>query len=438
VELANVPTLTDLQDTSTYRCESGVPVFRPHRRYVKDRYGKPTDRVKYEVTDDDLYEICANSNATAEQDCHFPRQTIGHVRFDNGPEHQQPAKWIGHAINYRVGMMPNGAKVILADMITHKDHWDESRKFPYRSAEYNWKSKRIGGVARLLRDPALGLGTTKYEDDASFTCYAEAMMEPQAGQVPPGMDAGTLNPDEAVVADRMWSYFLAKNPGLATLQAAAPSGTNGELPEGDQKPKPEENEEGEAAKRGEGEQEGDEEDGDEGDEEGEERTPPGKKKLKKKKPNEDGNVSKNSAETVTVEAYAALEGEVTTLRESNKNMLKRIVTGTLDQLENVEKYEFDRAELETELLAATDDAARDKIVARVKKYNRKKDGSTVEVLQGGTGVEQLNTVATAGVAQPDGTVAPGATAEQFNKATIYARVNKVDFHTALAAVRAGK
>jgi hypothetical protein len=422
MEMANVPTMAALRDTSTYRCESGIPVFRPHVRYVLDINRTPTDKVKYKVTDEDLEEICRNSNAVVEKDCHFPRHTIGHVDFSAKPEHAQPAKYIGHAVNYRVGLMPNHEKVVLADLYTHRDHWEESRKFPYRSAEYNWKSKKIGGVARVLRDPALGLGTTTYEDESSYTCYAEPMMDkpgeaPTAGggktpvsqhpspATPPGMNMGDLNPDEAVLADRLWAYYAAKNPGLSSLQAA-PSGTNGGLPETDQKPEPEENEEGAAAKAGKGEEEDDE------NEEGEGRTPPAKKK---KKPSEDDDVSKNE-NAPTVEAYAALEGEVKTLREENAKLKadgeKGKVAAILAQLSDVEKYEFD-ADDEMTLMLPLDAAGRKVRADKIRKNSKKKDDETVVVLEGNAGTEQL----------PGTQVASGMSAERYAKVMKHYQAN---------------
>lgn len=393
MELANVPTIDSLRDSSTYRCESGIPVFRPHVRHALDVNGQPTDRVKYAVTDDDLEEICQNSNATVERDCHFPRSTIGHVNFKpNCPEHAQPAKWTGYAVNYRVGVMPAGDKVILADIYTHRDFVEECRGYPYRSAEYNWKSKRIGGVARILRDPALGLGTTPYQDDDSYTCYAEAVMTPDPSAGNP-MSGGDLNPDEAVLADRLWSYFAAKYPGLASAAAgSAPTGPDG-LPEGDQKPEPEESEDEQREKA----------EGEESEDDDEEESVPGKspvaKPKKKKKPSEDDDVSKNAEGTVTVEMYQASQDEVKTLRASlatkDAEVQKAKVAVILDQLEKVEHYEFDRAEVETEMLAL-DEAGRTKKAENIRKFNKKTDGGAVQVLEGNVGVSQLPGSETAG------------------------------------------
>jgi hypothetical protein len=410
LELANVPTLNDLQNSETFGCRRGVPVFRPHTRYVLGRDGRPNfDKIKYVVTEDDLPEVCRNSNEQVERDCHFPRQTIGHVLLrPDAVEHEQPAKLIGHVVNYRVGRMPNGDKVVLADLYTRNSLAEEADKFPYRSAEYNWRTKRIGGVARLLKDPALGLGTMEaYESHQSFTCYAEAVMdendpkepktpeakpdknadEQQKPPVPPKQESD-LNPDEAVVADRFWSYFACKYPAVAALAASVASGTNTGMPEGDQRPSPPEDEDGEKAKL---EPRPDEEFEDDDDGEG---LPPKKKKAKT--PDEDGDVSKNAAPTVDVEAYAALQGEVETLRKDNKDLreaqAKRDVAAIVTGLVEVEHYELDtddQAILTAELLPM-DDAGRKKKADFVRKTCKQKAGyeGTIQVLEGNSGVTQ--------------------------------------------------
>lgn len=404
MEIANVQTLAGLQASPEYRCEKAVPVFRPHTRYMMGLDGRPTDRVKYVVSEEDLQEICDNSNAAILDDCHFPRQTIGHISFKGVPETKQPAEWNGYAVNYRVGMMPNGKQVILADLYTHNDYWEKSRKYPYRSSEYNWKSKKISGVARILRDPALGLGTTPYQDDEnSLTCYAEVVMEPQAG-TPGAMNAGDLNPDEAVMADRLWAYFVAKNPGMSQLAAAAPSGTNGGLPEADQKPEPD---------KGRKEQEAESEEEDEEDEEEEEK---GKeKKAKKKKPEEESDVSKNN-DTPTVEAYAALEGQVKakdqTIAELRAEIEKGKVNSLLDTLSDVEKYEFDRDE-EFALMLPMSEDARKKRADSIRKHNKQKDSETVDVLHD-----------TGGVKLHDGKAASGMDAARYDRVMRHFLANK--------------
>lgn len=371
LEIANIPSLEHL-DQGGFSVERGIPVMRPHKVYAKGADGKPDfEKVQYEVTESDLEEICLNSNKPADEEGHFPRLTIGHTsKLVGFPEFEQPAKWIGAAVRYRVGVMPkSGSKVLLADLYTSNDLEGEARGFPYRSAEYNWKERRICGVARLLKDPALHLGTVMY-DAESHLSYGGGMETGEQNDAnldsPP---VAPLNPDEAVAADRLWAYLCGKYEGLKNLESSCASGTNTSLPE--QKPKPAHNLDGKNE-----------------DEEVEHKEAP----------------VDNSAELATLRAENA---------ELKSKLIKGAVKADLDRLELVENLEFDRSEAEV-VMFERDDAGRTRYVESIRKFGRKKAGKAGQE----TPIQVLETEAT---------VVPGfdqkkLTQEQFR--TIQAHIAK--------------
>lgn len=356
MEIANIPNLEHL-DQGGFVVERGIPVMRPHRVYEMGADGKPDlTKLQYEVTEADLEEICSNANKPAEESGHFPRFTIGHTIKTKGfPEFEQPAKWIGAAVKYRVGQMPkSGAKVILADLYTQSDLEECSKGFPYRSAEYNWKEKRICGVAKLLKDPALHLGTVMCEAEShlSYGGGMETSSSEADETTEPKLDCGPahapLNPDEAVAADRLWAYFVGKNDGLKNLAASA---TNTALP--DQKPEP-------AHKPG-------DELEDESDDEPEDDDPGSDKKPEDE---EDEDMSKLQANDLVVAENEALKIQVSGL---NTRLAQAAIKAELDRLELVENLEFDRAEAEVVMLER-DEAGRGRYVESVRKFGRKKAG----------------------------------------------------------------
>jgi hypothetical protein len=379
------PLYADLNDPAKYHVERGVAVFRPHKRPVfKD--GKPTGEIKYEVTDADLNEIVANSNASVTESYHYPRHTIGHVVPGLSEELRQPAKLIGVAMNYRVAKYPNGKPVVVADLYTKKDRWGVAQEFPYRSAEYNWQTKKIRGVARLLQDPALELGTLAYSDPGQTVVYAEAVMsddEPRddeaagkppakGGQTPPakpgekGPDGkpkpgeetdqlkavfGDLNPDEVVAAQRLVKWLEAKYPKLADA-FKAPAG---EVP--DQRPAP-------AAKEDPAEpEETSVPPGAEGDRKGSQDNKPGAKP----KADEAAPMSQNADPNKTVETLQA---------ELNELRVERLLDGLV-----AERYQFDRADVKDTLMLVPADKRDAKVAALKKSLKKAPDAEpAVEVL----------------------------------------------------------
>lgn len=359
------PLSADLRNPAKYVIERGIPVFRPHKRQeIVD--GKLTGKVKYEVTEADLEEIARNSNEAVEKSFHYPRQTIGHVVPGLADEKSQPAKLIGYAWNYRLARYASGDAVLVADLAVQRDQVDEAKKFPYRSAEYNWKTKKIRGVARLLQDPALELGT--YQDAGDTVAYAEAVMDkpnekPGAGDKaesgdskpakPSGLDLktvfGDLNPDEVVAAERLVKWLEAKYPELGKLTKVKA----GEVP--DQRPAPAADEDP--------------------DDEPEETSDPAADQPDKSgqqakgQPNKDDesrSMSQNADHTQTVER---LQAELDDLRVEQ-------------MISSLSAFEFDRDDVKDTLkrVPAADRAAK---LEKMKKSMRPKPNSTpsIEVLQ---------------------------------------------------------
>jgi hypothetical protein len=386
------PLFADLADPEKYHVERGVPVFKPHTRYeIVD--GKLSTKVKYRVSNEELQEICNNSNAALRDFYHYPRHTVGHVIPGLTDETLQPAKLLGVASNFRVANYSNGDPVIVADLHTKSDRWSVAQEYPYRSAEYNWKTKKIRGVARLLQDPALELGTYQYANDDTVV-YAEAVMadgndnklkgRPNPNDKPGKKDAaspkdgaadqnashddpiktvfGDLNPDEVVAAERLARFFEAKYPQLAPLL----KNKSGEIP--DQKPPPADVDDPAEPE----EQENPDSPGHGPDTNGKQdkgQGPQGSKPSGKPKDDEADSMSQNADPNKTVENLQAQIAEMQ-------------LDAALDHAAHVEHYQFDRASIRDTLLAIPADK-RVAIFASLKKSMSKSPTAVppVEVLQ---------------------------------------------------------
>lgn len=153
---ATLEFLESLKDESRWHIRRNVPVFGPHSR--KDAEGKE----RYKVTDKTLERICNNAREREKKKGVVGLLSIGHRPLDrNLPESEVPrfAKPVGYILNYRnTGFGPEGEPCAMVDEYIKKEHWEEAKHFPFRSAEY-WPSREeITGVALLLRDPELDLG----------------------------------------------------------------------------------------------------------------------------------------------------------------------------------------------------------------------------------------------------------------------------------------
>ena len=58
---------------------------------------------------------------------------------------------------------PSGSSM-LSNLYYSKEHWEEAKKYPFRSVEYWPGSRDIRAVALLLRDPELDLGALTLPD----------------------------------------------------------------------------------------------------------------------------------------------------------------------------------------------------------------------------------------------------------------------------------
>jgi hypothetical protein len=98
--------------------------------------------------------------------------------------------------------------VILADLHYERDLYDEvgPRRYPFRSADYDFAEKRIAGMALLVRRPFLDLGMLPYQHRARIVQYA--METPMA-------EPAEFTPDEEAQYAKICRYFKAKYPKMA-------------------------------------------------------------------------------------------------------------------------------------------------------------------------------------------------------------------------------
>lgn len=382
-----------IADPAQYHCEYAVPVFRPHKRFVTDpTTGLPTDELKYEVKDEDLQEICDLTNAAIENSFHYPRHTIGHTVTADIPEVTQPSRLVGVSKNFRVAHFPKGGKCIVADLYTKARYVEALEDFPYRSSEYNFKKKQIRGVARILRDPALELGTYTYDDRGGDVANSKPeddkkkvldQKQPKFGDKPEGGKNGTqkpgddkaqsergrikmifgdLNPDEVVAAERLVGYLEAKYPKLGEMLDEAV----GEVP--DQITPPSDNGNGREAAEAEAAEAEAKKLSDEANGGGK------KSQTNKSLPNgeDDEDSMPANKEPSELEKLQA---------ENQKLKVARI----LDRLETVENLSFDRAEAEIVMLGR-DEAGMERYAESIRKHSQKRPGrpaDQIEVLQDG-------------------------------------------------------
>lgn len=202
-----------LDDPAKWNCVRGIPVFMAHERTFPD--GK-----KVKVTDADLPEIAAKSNARAASYGGVLPLMVGHRKFDpNADERTQP-KLTGFGRNYRVGTVAVDGRPTLAvlhDEYTPTDEPGPYRQFPFRSLEYDAGGKVGEGVACLLRPPFLRMGTV----------YLYHAGGPTVPDMPPTDDDFT--PDEVKSYQRMCQYMRKTHPKLAAyMEPVGP--TNGTPP----------------------------------------------------------------------------------------------------------------------------------------------------------------------------------------------------------------
>jgi hypothetical protein len=157
---ATADVLDRLKDPSRWIIRRGVPIFTSHIR--RDAEG----RERYRVTEQDLADIGHNCRRREQGRGVVGLLTIGHRPLDRQvPEADvvKYAKPVGYVVNYRDGTFgPEDTPAVLVDLYYAREHWDEAKQFPFRSAEYWPGRQEITGVALLLRDPELDLGMTHH------------------------------------------------------------------------------------------------------------------------------------------------------------------------------------------------------------------------------------------------------------------------------------
>lgn len=380
--------LARLDDPDLWVIEVGVPVFCPHVRRG------PDGNVLYEVTDSDI-PVIASESAKLEAKGTIPRQTIGHVNLAPDADESKQPPLIGFERNFRVGTW-QGRPAVVCDVYTRRDKWEQAENFPYRSAEYRPKSKQIRGVARLLRDPWLDLGTLVY-DSADGPVYFYAMGSPMPDDKKPDEAPPTpapaatdetpeMTPEEQKVADKVYRYFLSANKWMShcaqKYQNGEPAAAGPAFPGGNNTTVPTE-----------------------------------KKKDEETVPNQ------SPEQTVQ---YAAIEERCKKLEAQNATLIAdregEKVDRLLDQLEKVELYQFDRED-ERKAMLAMDTAGRAKRADSIRKFHhRLPGGEMIQTYQG----------------HAEGGKAPDTTEGQMRAAVSYATKHGCDYDTAIAAVKAGK
>ncbi len=166
---ATLDFLARLNDPSQWVIVRDVPVFRSHVRRNQD------GSAKYQVTDGDLQLIAQNAARKEAEAGVAGVITIGHRLISpTAPETTQP-RVVGYIRNVRPGVFgPQGVPCDLVDAYYKREHWDEARLYPFRSAEYYPNKREITGVALLVRDPELELGVVSYAvaDEPAFSYAA--------------------------------------------------------------------------------------------------------------------------------------------------------------------------------------------------------------------------------------------------------------------------
>lgn len=146
-------------DGEEFVVERELPVFHSFAG-VSEHDGKP-----FAITEEDLPEIAERTAKLIEKDLKIIN-LIGHRKSaKDADEREQPAP-IGMWLNPKVGQTPDGKPAVVMDSYTHRNHWDEAKKHPFRSPEFSLARKEIRAVSRLTRNPRMdSLGSNLYFQD---------------------------------------------------------------------------------------------------------------------------------------------------------------------------------------------------------------------------------------------------------------------------------
>jgi hypothetical protein len=230
------PTLASLDlfdDPSRWVVVKNVPVFRPHKRYGRNKDG---DKVLlYEVTQDTFDRVAAEMIDLEQDSGVIPRMTLGHIEPAQ-PETSQPPI-VGWGRDLKRGTFgPSKVPALLADLYYRVEDWPEASKYPFRSVEYYPNRGTITGIALLKRDPELDLGALIFERGQE-PCYyysAESAMPAEPDKKPPESVAKPAAPPAAApgvpgaddaeytkACAHMERYMKEKYPHLSRLHGEA-------------------------------------------------------------------------------------------------------------------------------------------------------------------------------------------------------------------------
>lgn len=230
--------LDSLDDPAKFVTVRRVPVCVPHKRTVIGPDDKPFE---VEVTEDDLPEIAEQVNRAVRETGTPIRVTVGHVNLDpKFPEKDQPVSR-GFGRNAVVGRFGPRRKLgVLADLSVRQEHAGVLQDYPERSMDFDPATKRIHGIALLVRRPWLdmgviggGLGLTQYQAGNFTVQYGGSAMPADMGD-----DSPVDEVQYAAFCDRLKKDHpkLAQYMDGAGMAAMGPA--NGELPAAPGQPAP--------------------------------------------------------------------------------------------------------------------------------------------------------------------------------------------------------
>lgn len=226
--------LATLRDRSRWTCVEAVPVFKPHERVLpeyRDPAGKVWPEITIKVTAADMAPIARETNAAGPQ-----VMTVGHRNpAPDFPERLQPPP-VGWETNHRPGTFsPDGIRTepcVLADLYYRAEMYEEvgPARYPFRSVDYDFATKRLTGLALLVRRPFLDLGVIPYAARRGTTIsYAFEAPMPDATA-----DDDKFTPEEEAQYARVCRYMAKKHPRIAAyfdgMGAAEPGATNATPP----------------------------------------------------------------------------------------------------------------------------------------------------------------------------------------------------------------
>jgi len=356
--------------------EVGLPCFRPHVR--KDLYGN----VKYEVTAADIDEIVKNSSdLTVHLHGNKPPITEGHRDFSPSAKEKDQPLILGHMDNFTKGALPDGTPAVLCDRHYMPQHAERAKRHPFPSVDYLPKSKKIVGLAKLTKPPELNVGAAYYPGTTEpvYVYSMEAAPTPE------------YTPEEMEGCEKVFKYLTQK-------YGSWPSANNTYVPSelDDDKKKGKEMPESNQAANAE--------------------------LIEKYEAAQAELVQKYEATNKLLEtAQAQLKGNQDQISKLIQEREGDKVDRILDNLEKVERYQFDRP-AEREVMLAMTEAERVKRAESIRKYHHKlPGGDRIEVYEGNA----------------EGPVQE-TSRDLSNKAVRMASAEGISYDAALAKIKGGK